>query len=188
MFVDLNILHLCELEASPNNLTIAPMDTSTSSSSSLKPWKYDVYLSFRREDTRKNFTDQLYFALKDAEVNVFMDDDELGTEALLSKLIQAIEGSRIAVVVFSRRYADSRWCLDELAKIMECRRTLGQLVFPIFYDVDPSDVRKQTGTFATAFLNHEGRLYEVKEKLQLWRDALAEAANLSGFVFGDADG
>ncbi|CAN6561758.1 unnamed protein product [Malus baccata var. baccata] len=165
------------------------MDTSTSSSSSLKRWKYDVYLSFKREDTRKNFTDYLYFALKDAQVNVFMDDDELRRgESLKNDLIQGIEGSKIAVIVFSRWYAESSWCLDELVKIMECRRTLGQIVFPIFYDVDPSDVRKQTGTFATAFLNHDRRLYEVKEKLQLWRDALTEAANLSCFVFGDADG
>lgn len=186
MFVDLSILHLCELKTPAKNQTIAPMDTS---SSSLKPWKYDVYLSFQREDTRKSFTDHLYFALKDAEVNVFIDDDQVRRGASLEKdLNQAIKGSKIAVIVFSRGYAASRWCLDQLVKIMECRRALGQIVFPIFYDVDPSDVRTQTGTFATAFLNHEQRLYNVKEKLQLWRDALTEAANLSGFDVRNTDG
>ncbi|TQD81788.1 hypothetical protein C1H46_032649 [Malus baccata] len=166
------------------------MDTSTtSSSSSFKRWKYDVYLSFRGEDTRMNFTDHLYFALKDAGVNVFIDDDGLRRGASMENdLNQAIQGSKIAVVVFSENYAESRWCLDELAKIMECRRTLGQLVFPIFYRVDPSDVTNQTGSFGTAFLKHEQRPQEeVKEKLQLWRKALTEAAQLFDPSLGNAD-
>ncbi|CAN6697001.1 unnamed protein product [Malus baccata var. baccata] len=164
------------------------MDTSTSSSSSSKGWNYDVYLSSGGEDTRKNFTDHLYFALKDAGVNVFVDDDLQRRGAIMdNELFQVIKGSAVAVIVFSRRYAESSWCLDELAKIMECRRTLGQLVFPIFYDVDPSDVSNQTGSFATAFKKQEQRA-QAKKKLQLWRNALTEAANSSGFVFGDADG
>ncbi|KAB2627527.1 TMV resistance protein N-like [Pyrus ussuriensis x Pyrus communis] len=165
------------------------MDTfSSSSSSSSKNWKYDVYLSFRGEDTRKTFTDHLYCALKDAEVNVFIDDQLRRGESLDIPLTRAIEESKIAVIVFSRRYAESRWCLDELVKIMECGRTLGQIVFPIFFDVDPSDVRKQTGIFAEAFLKHEQRLHDDKEKLQLWRNTLTEAANLAGGLVRDPHG
>ena len=37
---------------------------SPSSSSSTRQPKYDVFLSFRGEDTRTNFTDHLYVALK----------------------------------------------------------------------------------------------------------------------------
>jgi hypothetical protein len=116
---------------------------SSSSHSSSKPWIYDVFLSFRGEDTRKNFTDHLYFAFKDAGINTFRDDNELRRgEDISTELLQAIQKSRISVIVFSRNYANSRWCLEELVKIMECRRSFRQLVFPIFYDVDPSDVRK----------------------------------------------
>jgi hypothetical protein len=154
----------------------------SSSSSSHPSWTYDVFLSFRGEDTRKNFTDHLYFALRDAGINTFRDDNELRIgEDLASELLSAIQGSKISVIVFSRNYAESRWCLEELVKIMECRRTVRQLVLPIFYDVEPSDVRHQMGSFAQAFLKHEERYLLDIDKVIKWRRALIEAANLSGW-------
>ncbi|KAF5481845.1 hypothetical protein F2P56_002465 [Juglans regia] len=160
------------------------------SSSSRHNWNFDVFLSFRGADTRKNFTDHLYFALRDAGINTFKDDNELRRgEDLTSELLQAIQGSRISVVVFSRTYAASRWCLEELVKIMECRRTVRQLVLPIFYDVDASDVRHQTGSFAEAFAKHEKRYLSDIDKVLKWRKALIEAANLSGWdLRNTADG
>ncbi|GLT71450.1 hypothetical protein SLA2020_434660 [Shorea laevis] len=93
-----------------------------SSSSSPQPnWIYDVFLCFRGEDTRTNFTDHLYFALRDAGIKIFKDDNELRRgEDLASKLLRGIQGSRISVIVFSMNYAASRWCLEELVEIMEC--------------------------------------------------------------------
>ncbi|KAB2603431.1 TMV resistance protein N-like [Pyrus ussuriensis x Pyrus communis] len=141
--------------------------------------KYDVFLSFRGE-TRKGITDHLYCTLKDKKFNVFLDEDELPRgDAIDEKLKQAIKGSRLAAIVFSKGYASSRWCLEEVVEIMECRRRQGQLVFPIFYDVDPSDVRHQTGSFAKAFQIHEQKEKEV----QKWRNALNAAAKLSGEHF-----
>ncbi|XP_028052567.1 TMV resistance protein N-like [Camellia sinensis] len=117
-----------------------------SSSSSTQPrWSYDVFLSFRGEDTRKNFTDHLYTALVQAGIHTFVDDDELPRgHDISSALLKSIEESRISIVVFSTHYASSRWCLDELVKIIESKKTLGQLVLPLFYDVDPSNVQHQT--------------------------------------------
>ena len=153
-------------------------------SSSAKPWIYDVFLSFRGQDTRKNFTDHLYYALKDAGINAYRDDNELRRgEDISTELLQAIQKSRISVIVFSKNYGDSRWCLEELVKIMECRRSCRQLVFPIFYDVDPSDVEEQAGSYAEAFARHEERfvLEPQKGEVAAWRMALTEAANLSGW-------
>ncbi|RXI05383.1 hypothetical protein DVH24_006640 [Malus domestica] len=160
------------------------MNTSTSSSSSLKPLTYDVYLSFRGQDTR-NFVEHLHLALVDAGLNAFIDSQLRRGEDISFALNQAIEGSKSSIIVFSKNYAESRWCLDELVKIMEFGRTVGQIIFPIFYGVDPSDVMKQTGTLATAFLKHEQLFYAVKEKLKLWRSALAEAGNLAGLVLNE---
>jgi hypothetical protein len=64
---------------------------------------------------------------------------------------------------------------------MECRRTVTQLVLPIFFDVDPSDVRNQTGSFAEAFAKHEEHYFLDMDKVLKWRRALREAANLSGW-------
>ena len=56
---------------------------------------------------------------------------------------------------------------------------------PIFYNVDPSTVRKQVGTFAQAFANHEKRFKDYIEKVQTWRAALREVANLKGWHVHD---
>ncbi|XP_022155221.1 TMV resistance protein N-like isoform X2 [Momordica charantia] len=146
-------------------------------------WMYDVFLSFRSENTRKNFTDHLYHALRDAGINVFRDENEIPRgEHITTELEQAIQRSKIAIIVFSKGYADSRWCLEELVKIMECRRTLNQLVLPVFYDVDPSDVRNQKGSFGEAFSRYQLHFgSENYNKILSWRMALTEAANLAGF-------
>ena len=113
-------------------------DGGVSSSSSPHPWSYDVFLSFRGEDTRNGFTGHLYKALCDNGIYTFIDDDLRRGKEISEELLKTIERSMISIVVFSKNYAESHWCLDELVKIMQCR-TNGQLVHPVFYKVDPSD-------------------------------------------------
>ncbi|KAI9215613.1 hypothetical protein POPTR_T126706v4 [Populus trichocarpa] len=158
------------------------MFMASSSSSLPRPgWVYDVFLSFRGEDTRKNFTDHLYTALLQAGIHTFRDDEKLRRgEEISFQLSKAIQESKISIVVFSEGYASSTWCLGELQKILDCRHTTGQIVLPVFYDIDPSDIRKQTGSLAEAFGKHEESFKEEMEKVQKWRKALLEAANLSG--------
>ncbi|XP_021823580.1 TMV resistance protein N-like [Prunus avium] len=161
-----------------------------SSSSSSKRCKYQVFLSFRG-DTRKGFTGHLHAALSDAGIRAFLDDNELErAEFIKTQLEQAIDGSMISIIVFSKSYADSSWCLDELVKIMECRERRGQQVIPLFYNVDTSDVRNQTGSFAQAFEKHEAGIGEdkhEKEKVQRWRNALTQAADVCGEDLKNAD-
>lgn len=153
--------------------------------STLSKWAYQVFLSFRGEDTRTNFTDHLFLALVHAGIHTFRDDIELQRgEDICSELLEAIENSRISVIIFSKNYADSRWCLDELVKIMECKKNVRQTVLPVFYDISPSEVRNQTGLFAEAFTKHESRF--KFERVERWRKALTEAANLSGWDLHEA--
>ncbi|WKA00148.1 hypothetical protein VitviT2T_018536 [Vitis vinifera] len=116
---------------------------------------YDVFFSFKGEDTHYNFTDHLYSALGRRGIHTFRDDKLRRGEAIAPELLKAIEESRSSVIVFSENYARSRWCLDELVKIMECHKYLGHAVFPIFYHVDPSHVRKQEGSFGEALAGYE---------------------------------
>ncbi|XP_011012496.1 PREDICTED: TMV resistance protein N-like isoform X2 [Populus euphratica] len=148
--------------------------------------KYQVFLSFRGEDTRKNFTDHLYWALVQAGFHTFRDDDEIRRgENIELELQKAIQESKISIIVFSKGYASSRWCLDELVMIMERKRNADCIVFPVFYHVDPSEVRNQTGSFATAFVEHEKHYKDEVELVNGWRIALKEVANLAGMDLGD---
>ncbi|KAG6624279.1 hypothetical protein CIPAW_16G015100 [Carya illinoinensis] len=85
----------------------------------------------------------------------------------------------MAVIIISKEYASSTWCLEELAKIVECMNDREMNVVPIFYHVEPSDVRHQKGAFGDAFAQHE-KNPENKEKVQTWKNALKEMANHTG--------
>ena len=153
------------------------------SSSSTARYMYDVFLSFRGEDTRYNFTSYLYKALCDKGFNTFIDDDNLQRgEEISTELLKAIELSMISIVVFSENYASSTWCLKELVKILECKN-FGQLVLPVFYKVNPSEIRKQEGKFGIALTEHEGK--HNKDTIQSWRAALTKATDLAGFSYKD---
>ncbi|MCI07603.1 TMV resistance protein N-like, partial [Trifolium medium] len=144
---------------------------------------YDVFISFRGEDTRYGFTSHLNAALNQRGIHTFTGDVE-GEEIMLS-LLKAIEVSRIAIIIFSKNYAFSRWCLDELTGILDCYENSKIKVLPVFYDVDPSDVRHGTGSYGEALAKHEEGLHEEddKERLNKWRTSLHKAASLNGYYF-----
>ncbi|RHN52619.1 putative TIR domain, winged helix-turn-helix DNA-binding domain-containing protein [Medicago truncatula] len=145
-----------------------------------KAFTYDVFLSFRGEDTRYGFTGNLWKALHDKGVRTFMDDEELQKgEEITPSLIKAIENSNMAIVVLSKNYASSSFCLKELSKILE----VGLFVLPVFYKVDPSDVRKLEKSYGEAMDKHK-----ASSNLDKWKMSLHQVANLSGFHYKKRDG
>ncbi|XP_040374074.1 disease resistance protein RPV1 isoform X2 [Rosa chinensis] len=149
------------------------------------PWTYHVFLSFRGEDTRNNFTSHLCSALRQNGIDTFMDDQLKRGEEISPALLQAIKESKISIIVFSKDYASSKWCLDELVKILECKKSNQQEVHPVFYKVDPSDIRNHRGSFGEALANHECKFKVNVENVQIWKAALKEAANLSGWTLSE---
>ncbi|GAU12317.1 hypothetical protein TSUD_252680 [Trifolium subterraneum] len=145
-------------------------------------FNYDVFLSFRGEDTRHGIVGYLLDAFENRRINVFFDDKSLTIgEELSPAFNKAIEESNISVIVFSENYASSRWCLNELAKIMECtKRNKKQIAFPIFYHVDPSDVRHQRKSYGEAMVAHQNKFGKESEKIKAWKAALSEVADLKG--------
>uniref|UniRef100_A0A251SL00 Putative toll/interleukin-1 receptor (TIR) domain-containing protein n=1 Tax=Helianthus annuus TaxID=4232 RepID=A0A251SL00_HELAN len=180
--------------------------SSATSSDHNKKYQYDVFLSFSGEDTRRSFVDHLNNALQGYGIRTFKDDERLqkGKE-IKDALLKSIEDSRFCIIVFSKKYASSSWCLDELVKIMKCQKTTDQTAFPVFYDVEPTEVRKQSGSVGEAFAKHTNKVVvltpllkkvfehalarHTNEKLGKWRKALKDAANLSGWELKNtADG
>ena len=154
------------------------MATQTASSSSYFP-KYDVFLSFCGVDTRNSFTDHLYTALKQRGIITFRDDENLERGKYISQeLLKAIEESRFAIVVLSEKYVYSRWCMSELVKIVEWKEEQELTILPVFYHVDPSDVRK--GRFNFDVRNQMGTIVNIDD-VQAWKAALNVVGNISGW-------
>ncbi|XP_023767307.1 disease resistance protein RPV1 isoform X1 [Lactuca sativa] len=162
----------------------------SSSSSSTQTHRYDIFLSFRGVDTRHSFTNHLYNALMHANITTFLDDEEIETgEDLKPELESAIKASRASIIVLSKNYATSTWCLDELVLILEQRMTSNHIVIPIFYHVEPTHVRKQEGSFGDAMAKHRQKMEaesnlnkrsQWAEKIELWNKAIREVADLKG--------
>ena len=167
---------------------MAMLQSSSSFSSFSYGFTYDVFLSFRGIDTRYDFTGNIYRALCDGGVRTFMLH---GGDEITQSLVKAIEESRIFIPIFSINYASSSFCLDELVHIIHCfKAKKGRKILPVFYDMEPSHVRRQIGSYGEAMVRHERRFQNNKEKyndnmkrLDKWKMALNEAANLSGHHF-----
>ncbi|WVZ22241.1 hypothetical protein V8G54_000785 [Vigna mungo] len=156
-------------------------ESSSSLAVPTSPTKYDVFISFRGEDTRYNFISHLYDALHRNRIEAYRDDRLQRGEEISPALQTAIEESKIYILVFSQNYASSTWCLNELTKILNCKKIYERDVIPVFYKVDPSTVRKQQERYKAAFEEHEQRFKDDMDKVQGWKDALTEAAGLSGW-------
>uniref|UniRef100_A0A7N0TAZ7 TIR domain-containing protein n=1 Tax=Kalanchoe fedtschenkoi TaxID=63787 RepID=A0A7N0TAZ7_KALFE len=143
-------------------------------------WEYDVFLSYSGDDTSRNFIDHLVKALN--KKGILVASCGGGGIPVSSKSdVGAIGGSRFGIVVFSNNYASSLSCLDELLNMVESHTT----ILPVFYDVDPSTVRKQSHSFKEAFDHHMLVFHRDLDKVQTWRKALSEVAGISGFHLVD---
>lgn len=143
---------------------------------------YQIFLSFRGEDTRYGFTGNLYNALHQEAFNVFMDDRGLERGDSISQVLMgAIENSKLSIIIFSKNFADSPWCLDEVVKILECKQKKNQLVWPVFYKLEPSVVRHQIKSYGEAMIKHETRY--GNDVVRNWRSALHEVCGFNAFPY-----
>lgn len=103
------------------------------------------------------------------KIKIYLIDGEKHRPGISPALLNAAEGSQISVIIFWKDYASSIRCLTELVNILECNNMVGQMVVPVFFHVDPSDVRNLTGSFEAAFVKHEEQFKTMPEKVQKCR-------------------
>lgn len=146
-------------------------------------WEFDVFLSFRGYDVRYAFITHLYAALVRKGINTFKDDKKLdkGTRLSVELFNAKIEKSRFSIVVFSRSYTSSDWCLNELLRIMECVGSKQHIVIPLYYHVKRTDVKKQQGKFGKAFEMLKNEHSDKPETVERWTAALREVTKFVGW-------
>ncbi|XP_057990284.1 disease resistance protein RUN1-like [Hevea brasiliensis] len=154
---------------------------STSSTPPNQGKKWDVFISFRGDDTRYGILSHLSDALKDKQIKTFTDEELRKGEEISPELLKIIRESIVSIVLFSENYADSPWCLDELVEILKCKEESAQIVLPVFYKVDPTDVQKLSGNFGKAFAIAMHGEKGSSQKVDNWKRALMEVSNLSGW-------
>ncbi|XP_056168037.1 disease resistance protein L6-like [Syzygium oleosum] len=142
---------------------------------------YEVFLSFRGPDTRRDMADYLYNSLIRAGIRAYRDNEELPIgEEIGPELVHAIKQSEISIPILSKGYAASPWCLMELVQMVECKENWGCKIMPVFYDVAPSDVLRQTGSYGEAINLHINKQRYTDETIQNWKAALSKVGALRG--------
>ncbi|WOH15765.1 hypothetical protein DCAR_0935310 [Daucus carota subsp. sativus] len=97
---------------------------------------------------------------------------------------RAITNSKMFVLVISQNYAASSWCLDELVEILSCKRTKNQVI-PVFYHVNPSDLRHHRGSFGVALKKHENEADTIQNIVDnVLSQASTKVVHLERCLFG----
>ncbi|CAN1807824.1 Disease resistance protein L6 [Linum perenne] len=158
--------------------------SSTLSDHSITPLpngEWEVFLSFRGPDVRTSFADCLYSGLVRSKIRTFRDEEGLGKgDVIALSLLQSIAESKIYIPIFTKTYSSSKWCLMELAKMVDCwKQEKGHVILPIFYFVNPGDVRHQTGPYKESFELHSQN--HDPHTVQEWKNALKDVGQLKGW-------
>ncbi|XP_059064110.1 disease resistance protein Roq1-like [Cryptomeria japonica] len=141
---------------------------------------FDVFINHRGPDVKLTLATQLYNSLKDLHINSFLDSEEkkLG-DSFGSTIETAILSAKVHIAIFSPRYAESPWCLDELVLMLQ----IDAKIIPVFYQVEPWELRRiETGVYADAFMKYEEK-GRYLEKLKTWKEALRSISSIAGEEF-----
>eukprot|EP00253_Pinus_taeda_P004329 PITA_04329 len=150
-----------------------------STSTNPNTYYHDVFINHRGPDVKETLATRLYKRLLSHNLRPFLDKDELQKGDYIDAQIEnAIRTASIHIVIFSPRYAESRWCLDELLLILN---KSGDTIFPIFYKVEFSEVRWIKNRYAKALSDHKEKGRYDNKTLENWRIALNKASLINGF-------
>ncbi|KAI3439941.1 TIR domain-containing protein [Psidium guajava] len=138
----------------------------------LKP-PCDVFISHRGAETKRSIAGLLHNFLSLLGLHPFLDSRSMKPgDKLFDEIDAAIYGCKVGVAVFSPRWGESRFCLHELALLVEAKKR----VIPIFCDVKPSQLQVVDDAKHSA------------SDLQRYRRALEEAKNTVGLTFHSSEG
>ncbi|GLJ52670.1 hypothetical protein SUGI_1121000 [Cryptomeria japonica] len=146
---------------------------------------YDAFIKHRGPDVKETLAFALYDSLEEEGFWTFLDNMEIELgDSIESAIKNAIYSSKLQIAIFSPRYAESSWCLDELVLMLETKARF----IPIFCDVKPFELRyPDKGVYAAAFAKHEEKGRFSKERLDQWKEALHSSSLISGYEFSTSN-
>ncbi|CAN6848549.1 hypothetical protein HID58_049038 [Brassica napus] len=143
---------------------------------------HQVFFNYRGEELRYSFVSHLIDAFERHGIDFFVDKyEQRGKD--LKDLFARIEESKIALAIFSARYAESSWCMDELVKMKKLADQRKLQIIPIFYKVNARDVRKQTGEFGENFWTLAKA--SSGDQIKKWKEALECVSDKMGLSLKD---
>jgi len=152
-------------------------------SSSFKlPPMYDVLINFTGEDIRRKFVSYLDSALSSARLTTILHEETAVNDMHINQPILNL--CRVTIVVFTKTYSRSAWCLHELQQIIKWHETYCRHVLPVYYEIQPSDVRLQKGDFGKDFIATAQKTFsgqQLEHGMSRWSHALTKAANFFGW-------
>lgn len=148
--------------------------------------QYDVFINYQNNEISANrFVDNLYEVLRYCGVRAFVKSTEGEEEEVLDgRTKHAISTAKLHLAIFSKEYARSPKCLSELYEMVKN----GKKVFPLFFDVEPSDARWIKRSYAEAFQRHGRQQRFHIETLNNWKDALHAVSLITGWELAQFKG
>lgn len=141
---------------------------------------YDVFINHRGSDTKESFAYPLQEKLREKGIEPFVDKYAIHHgENVFITIEEAIRRAHVHIAIFSKNYAQSTYCLNELHRMI----LSGKPIITVFYDVEPEHVRRPRrpcGPYEEAFKKHDKR--EKPEDVKQWASALEGAADIRGFI------
>ncbi|GLJ37252.1 hypothetical protein SUGI_0755570 [Cryptomeria japonica] len=142
------------------------------------PKIFDVFINHRGPDVKESLASQLYNSLEEKGCRAFLDSQELEKGDFFPSAIKdAINSAAVHIAIFSKRYAESFWCLEELRLMLKTKAKL----IPVFYDVAPEELRRiEKGKYGLAFEKYKEK-GRYLDKLEDWKKALHLVSSISGY-------
>ncbi|XP_059065162.1 probable 2' cyclic ADP-D-ribose synthase BdTIR [Cryptomeria japonica] len=147
---------------------------------------YDAFINHRGPDIKESGASEIYNCVQVMGYRPFLDQPELQLGDPIPSTIQnAVNTSTVQISIFSPRYTESPWCLDELLLMLKTKARF----IPVFCDVKPSDLRyPHKGVYGRALGEHEEKGRFSNERLQQWKEALKSSSFLCGYIFSTSNG
>lgn len=141
-----------------------------------KPVKYDVFISHRGPDTKRNFAILLKAALQKHHIVAFHDDRDLVPgHSGPAGLQAAMEDADLGIVILSPGFFESRYCMEELDFFLRAGRVL-----PVLVDIAADECKPASG------IVRSGKVWETCGMRETdWRDVLRRLQGITMLVAHD---